>query len=299
MTHQQDVREFLSSRRARITPEQAGLPAYGGGRRVSGLRREEVALLAGMSVDYYVRLERGNLSGASDAVLKALGRALKLDESESAYLFDLARKATGPAAKPRRTRAQQVRPSVQQILDAIVDLPAWVRNDRYDMLATNRMARALHAPMLADPRSPVNVARFVYLDPAARTFFPNWDRMADENAAMLRQEAARHPLDKGLTELIGELSTRSDEFRQRWAAHDVRLHRSGTKRLHHPVVGDLELNFDSLDVPSDPGLTMIVYTAAPGSTSADALALLGSWAAEQERTTPATERDERTGRPTG
>lgn len=283
MADRDDVREFLASRRARITPEQAGLPAYGGNRRVKGLRREEVAMLAGMSVDYYIRLERGTLSGASDTVLESLAGALQLDEAERDYLFDLARKAGPAPARARRPLSQHVRPSVQQVLDAITDAPAWVRNDRHDMLASNRMARALYSPMLADPRRPANNARFTYLDPASKEFFADWERAADDIAAMLRQEAGRHPYDKALTDLIGELSTRSETFRQRWAAHNVRFHRTGFKKLHHPIVGDLELNFEAMELPSDPGLTLLVYTAAPNTPTADALQLLASWAATSEQ----------------
>lgn len=279
MSHVEDVREFLSSRRARLTPEQAGLPAYGGNRRVKGLRREEVALLAGVSVDYYVRMERGNLSGASDSVLESLARALHLDDVEREYLYDLARQS--PSLGPRsRTASPKLRPVVQQVLDAITDAPAWVRNNRHDFLATNQMARALHAPMLEHQPHPANSARFVYLDPAARDFFREWPRIAEDTAGYLRQEAAHTPHDKALQELIGELSTQSEEFRRNWAAHNVRTHRAGIKRLHHPLVGDLDLNFESAELTSQPGLILVIYTAGPGSSSADALALLGSLSAD-------------------
>jgi transcriptional regulator with XRE-family HTH domain len=238
MDNRAQVREFLISRRERISPAQAGLPAYGGGnRRVKGLRREEVALLAGVSIDYYVRMERGNLAGASDAVL-----------------------------------------------DAITDAPAWIRNARHDMLAVNRMARALYAPLLADPRRPVNNARFIYLDPAARDFFTDWERAADDIAAMLRSEAGHNPHDKQLIELIGELSTRSEDFRVRWAAHIVRFHRTGRKRFRHPVVGPLDLDFEAMEFPARPGLTLLVYTAAAATPAADNLKLLASWAATAEQT---------------
>ncbi|CAM03962.1 helix-turn-helix protein [Saccharopolyspora erythraea NRRL 2338] len=281
--HRAEVREFLSSRRARITPEQAGLPAYGGTRRVEGLRREEVAMLAGVSVDYYVRMERGNLSGASEAVLDALAAALQLDEAERDHLFSLAR-ATGPGRGRRPTPPTSVRPAVQQVLNAITDAPAWVRNARHDIVAMNSLARALYAPVLADPRRPANTTRFVYLDPAARDFFVDWDRVANDAAAMLRLEAGRNPHDKALIELVGELSTRSEVFRQRWASHDVQFHRSGRKRLHHPVVGRLDLNYESMELPSEPGLVLNVYTAAPDSPAADGLKMLASWAATQELT---------------
>jgi transcriptional regulator with XRE-family HTH domain len=279
--HRAEVREFLGSRRARITPEQAGLPAYGGNRRVEGLRREEVAMLAGVSVDYYVRMERGNLSGASESVLDALAHALQLDEAEREHLFALARTA-GPSPRRRRTTPTSVRPAVQQVLDAITDAPAWVRNGRHDIMAMNRMARALYAPVLADPRRPANTTRFVYLDPAAPEFFVDWERVAGDAAAMLRLEAGRNPNDPALITLVGELSTRSEIFRQRWASHDVQYHRSGRKRLRHPVVGELDLSFEAMELPSEPGLFLNVYTANPDSPSADALKMLASWAATQE-----------------
>ncbi len=278
-----EIREFLATRRARITPAQVGLPAYGGKRRVQGLRREEVALLAGVSIDYYVRMERGNLSGASDSVLDGLARALQLDEAEREHLIDLARANDRPPARRRQARNAGVTASVRQVIDAITEAPAWVRNARHDLLAANRLARALYAPVLADPRRPANTARFTYLDPASQQFFTDWERAADDIAAMLRSEAGRNPHDRRLVELIGELSTRSEDFRTRWAAHNVRFHRTGYKKLHHPVVGDLELDFEAMEVPSAPGLTMLVYTAAAGSPSADGLKLLASWAATAEQ----------------
>ncbi|MFV0461777.1 MAG: helix-turn-helix transcriptional regulator [Nostocoides sp.] len=281
-----DVREFLASRRARITPDQAGLPAYGGHRRVPGMRREEVAMLAGVSVDYYVRMERGNLSGVSDTVLAAVATALQLDDAEREHLFDLARRFAQTVPVRRKSTPPRIRPVVQQVLDAVTDAPAWVRNARHDLLALNRLATALYAPVLAGPRRPANNARFVFLDPAAQEFFPDWERAADDIAAMLRSEAGRNPHDKALTDLIGELTTRSTEFTRRWAAHDVRFHRTGRKRIHHPAVGEMHLNFEAMALASDPGLTMLVYTADPGTPSADALQLLATWAATQENPAP-------------
>jgi transcriptional regulator with XRE-family HTH domain len=284
MDNRAQVREFLISRRERISPAQAGLPAYGGSnRRVKGLRREEVALLAGVSIDYYVRMERGNLTGASDAVLDGIANALQLDEAERAHLFDLARAAQPAPPRQRRRKTSGVTDGIQQILDAITDAPAWVRNARHDMLAANRLARALYAPVLADPRRPANNARFVYLDPAAREFFADWERAADDIAAMLRSEAGSNPHDKQLIELIGELSTRSEEFRTRWAAHNVRFHRTGRKCIHHPVVGTLDLNFEAMELPAHPGLTLLAYTAAAGTPTADSLQMLASWAATAEQ----------------
>jgi transcriptional regulator with XRE-family HTH domain len=280
-----EIREFLASRRARVTPERAGLPVYGGTRRVPGLRREEVAILAGVSVDYYTRLERGNLRGVSESVLEALARALQLDDAERAHLFDLAR-AAGPTTRTRRRSAQQkVRPSVQRILDAMTGAPAFVQNGRLDILAENPLGRALYSEMYADPLRPANHARFIFLNPRAREFYADWERAANDTVAILRSEAGRDPYDRGISDLVGELSTRSDEFRTRWAAHNVRIHRTGVKHFHHPVVGDLGLTFEMLSLSADPGLNLLTYSAEPGTRSEEALNLLGSWAAtvEEER----------------
>ncbi|GAB6903552.1 helix-turn-helix transcriptional regulator [Kineosporia succinea] len=277
------IREFLSSRRARITPDQAGLPAYGGNRRVKGLRREEVAMLAGVSVDYYVRMERGNLAGASESVLEGVADALRLDEAERSHLYDLAREST-PGSRARRRPAPQnrVRPAIQQILTAMPDSPAWVRNGRHDIIAMNAMARALYSPVLLSSRQPANTTWFIFMEPAAPEFFVDYDRIAADAAAMLRLEAGRNPGDKALIGLVGELSTHSELFRQRWAAHNVKFHRSGVKRLRHPVVGQLDLDFESMDLASEPGLRLNIYTAAADTPTADALKMLASWVASQE-----------------
>ena len=293
-----EVREFLASRRARVTPEQAGLPIYGANRRVTGLRREEVAMLAGVSVDYYTRLERGNLGGASESVLEALAGALRLDEAERAHLFDLAKAANSGATSANarcRTTSHRVRPSVQRILDAITGAPAWLRNGRMDFLAANRLGAALYAPLLASPARPTNNARFLFLDPGSKDFYVDWDRSANDTVGILRSEAGRNPYDRALSDLIGELSTRSEEFRTRWAAHNVRFHRTGTKHVHHPVAGDLELTYEAMEIPTDPGLTVLVYTAEPDSPTQEALNFLVSWAetqqhADQPRDTRSTDR---------
>ncbi|MFJ4030097.1 helix-turn-helix transcriptional regulator [Paenarthrobacter sp. NPDC089989] len=292
MTHSDDVRKFLTSRRARLTPEAAGLPAYGGNRRVAGLRREEVAMLAGMSIDYYIRLERGNLSGASDSVLEALGRALQLDDAETAHLFDLARAATAAARARRKRSPRTVRPSVQRVIDAITTAPAWVRNDRGDVLAANELGAALYMDLMAEETKPPNSARFTFLNPNARRFFADWERSADDIVAVLRSTAGKNPYDKDLTDLIGELSTRSEEFRTRWARHDVKYHRTGRKRLHHPIVGDLDLSFEALELAADPGLRINVYTADPGTPSEDALKMLASWVVTQRGAGAAPVREE-------
>ena len=275
-----EIREFLVSRRARITPDQAGLSAYGSNRRVKGLRREEVAMLAGISAEYYVRLERGNVRGVSEDVLDGVARALQLDEADRMHLFDLARAANAsPARRASRSGSQErVRPVVQRILDSLVGVPAFVQSARLDVLAANQLGEAFYAPHYVDLVRPVNGARFVFLNPRAREFFVDWDTIANDCVGMLRTEAGRDPYDKRLSDLIGELSTRSEEFRQRWAAHHVKLHRTGVKRFRHPVVGDLTLDFEALDLPGDPGQRMLVYTAEPGSPSHEGLQLLASWA---------------------
>jgi transcriptional regulator with XRE-family HTH domain len=272
-----DIAEFLTTRRARVTPEQVGLPTYGG-RRVPGLRREEVASLAGVSVEYYKRLERGDASGVSDSVLDALASALRLDDAERAHLHDLARAANPTAARRRRPMQQRIRPVVQRILDS-VSAPAIVRNSRVDYLAANPLGRALYAPLFESPEQPANSARFTFLDPVAQNFFLDWERVAKDLVAHLRSEAGRNPYDRGLTDLVGELSTRSDEFRTWWGAHNVRYHQTGSKRIHHPVVGDLELSYEVMALSADDGLTISVYSAEPGSRSQEGLDLLASWTA--------------------
>jgi transcriptional regulator with XRE-family HTH domain len=275
-----DIAEFLASRRAKITPEQAGLPSYGK-RRVPGLRREEVASLAGVSPGYYRRLERGQVSGVSELVLQALARALQLDDAERTHLFDLAR-AAGRAGvgSPKRSRPPKtpVRPVVQRLLDQI-DAPAIVSTVCGDYVAANTLGRALYAPVFDSREQPANSGRFTFLDPAARDFYPDWERLASELVAALRSQAGRNPYDRGLRDLIGELSARSEEFRVRWAAHNVRFHRTGTKRLQHPIVGELELSYETLTLDADDGLRLALYTAEAGSASQQALDLLASWTA--------------------
>ncbi len=282
-----ETREFLTSRRAKLTPEQAGLRTFGGTRRVPGLRREEVAILAGVSVDYYTRLERGNLSGVSETVLESLARALQLDDAERAHLFDLARAASTSPGASRRPAPERVRPSVQRMLDAMTGAPAFVRNGRLDILAANRLGYALYSEMYAGPRRPANTARFVFLDARAPSFYLDWEQVTNDAVAILRSEAGRNPYDRGLSDLVGELSTQSELFRTRWAAHNVRNHDTGVKRFHHPVVGDLTLTFETMVLAGDSGLTMFAYTADPGSKSEEALNLLASWTATLDPEEPA------------
>ncbi|WP_297343476.1 helix-turn-helix transcriptional regulator [Amnibacterium sp.] len=284
MDHRDDLREFLTSRRERVTPEQAGLPDFGGRRRVKGLRREEVAMLAGMSTEYYTRLERGNAAGVSDSVLDGVSRALQLDDAERSHLFDLARTANEGLAVQRArstSRPQQVRPALQQLIDAMGQVPVYVQNRRLDAVATNQLGQALFSEMFADQRRPMNAVRFVFLDPRAQTFYRDWEGQTRQIVALLRAEAGRSPYDRVLTDLVGELSTRSDLFRKLWASHDVREHRTGLKAIHHPIVGDLDLTFESMELASHPGLQLLAYSATPGTPSHDGLRLLASWAATQ------------------
>ncbi|GAA2142832.1 helix-turn-helix domain-containing protein [Actinomadura napierensis] len=283
MDNRHEVREFLMSRRAKVTPAQAGLPA-GLNRRVPGLRRSEVAMLAGVSVEYYSRLERGAVRGASAAVLNAIADTLHLDDAERAHLFDLARAADGiPASGRRRRRATRpaaMRPALAWTLEAITDAVAFVRNTRMDVLAANALGRAFYSPLIGDAGRVPNLARFLFLDPAAHDFYPDWDRFAQMSVAMIRAEAGRDPHDRGLQDLVGELSTHSETFRRLWGAHDVHILGAGTKRFHHPDVGELVLAHEELAVTAEPGLALIVYTAQPGSASDERLRLLGSLAAE-------------------
>ncbi|MBF4603403.1 transcriptional regulator with XRE-family HTH domain [Curtobacterium sp. PhB172] len=283
MNHRDEARDFLSSRRARITPEQAGVETFGTRRRVTGLRREEVARLAGVSIDYYTRLERGNLQGVSDSVLEAVAGALQLDAAELEHLRDLSRHQN---ATPRRAGkvvpVAAVRPELQYLLDVITDAPAMIINNRQDIVAANALGYAMHSDLVAAPARPMNFSRFIFLDPQARNFYQDWQRAAHTNVAILRREAGRTPNDRDLAALIGELSMRSDDFRALWAAHDVRRHYAGVKSFRHAVVGPLELHFQTLELAEDPGLALTIYPATPGSPTADALRLLASWAATEQ-----------------
>jgi transcriptional regulator with XRE-family HTH domain len=287
MDNRAEVREFLTTRRAKISPERAGLPAAGQ-RRVPGLRRSEVAALAGMSVEYYAKLERGALAGVSPGVLDAIARTLRLDEAERAHLMRLAHEANGSNAvlrTPRRPKQWQIRPSLQWTLDIVTTGPAIVVNNRQDLLAANHLGRAMYSDVYSDPTRPPNFARFTFLDSAARRFYPNFDVAADMTVANLRTAAGKDPHDKGLHDLVGELSTRSDDFRRRWGAHNVRTHGTGIKTFHHHAVGDLELAYESMDLRAEPDLTMTLYAAQPASPTEEALRLLASWAATRQTDT--------------
>ncbi len=276
-----EIRDFLAGRRARITPAQAGLPTSAR-RRVPGLRREEVAVLAGVSTEWYTRLEKGHIAGVSEGVLDAVARALRLDDDERAYLFELARSSRHASRTPSRRRDVEVPDRIQWLLDSMTMSSAFVRNGRTDIVVHNPLARALLAPLFdsatTDRRGRPNIARYIFLDPAAPDFFVDWDAAGTATAALLRAEAGREPRDRALRELVGELSTLSPEFRGQWAAHDVLMRHDGVKRLQHPDAGHLELTFQSLDLPL-PGRAvhdLIIYTAEPGTASEDRLRLLAS-----------------------
>lgn len=295
MDNRAEVREFLMTRRAQVSPEAAGLPA-GANRRVVGLRRSEVAALAGVSVEYYAKLERGAIAGASAAVLDALADALQLDDAERAHLLDLARAADGiPTSGRARHRGSgrpvPLRPSLQWALSSITDGVAFVRDPRQNLLATNALGRAFYSPVIGDGGRTPNLARFQFLDPASRDFYPDWDLFAHMCVGVMRAEAGRDPHDTALQELVGELSTRSEVFRRLWAAHDVRRHGAGTKRFHHPIVGELTLAYEELAITAEPGSVLLVYTAEPASPSAERLALLASWAATHDAEHPAATAD--------
>ena len=279
MGQRNEVGDFLRSRRDTVTPEQAGIIG-GGRRRVPGLRREEVATLANISVDYYAKMERGDLRGVAPEILDAVAHALRLDEAETDHLHDLARAADPRPPRRRRPKADQtVRPSLQRLVDAVTGVPVWVRDRRMEMVTGNPLGLALYRPLIEDADGRGNTARFMFLSPAARNFFPDWEQGADDIVATIRGYAGQNPRDKGLTDLIGELVTRSDAFRVRWAAHDVRHHRTGVKRIRHPEVGDLELLYEGLQLPANPDWFMFAYTAQPGSPTEERLKLLGSLAA--------------------
>jgi len=267
-----DIGAFLASRRARLSPEAAGLEHYGRRRRVTGLRREEVARLAGISVEYYTRLERGRTRGVSDEVVESVTRALQLDDVEHAHLVDMVRTAnTSPINRRRRTTPQQIRPALRQLLDAMTETAAFIRNSRLDVLATNALGAALYAPVLQQNAHSSNLARFIFLNANASHFYRDWNGIARDAVGSLRTAAGHQPGDASLSELVGDLSIRSDDFRSLWAAHNVRYYRSGVQKFHHPEAGDLDLEYDALEIAADPGLTLIAYTAQRDTTSHRAL----------------------------
>lgn len=286
MDNRADVRQFLTALRSRTTPEQAGLTVFGGERRVPGLRREEVAQLAGCSTAYYTRMERGDLGGVSESVLFALVRALEMDEAETTHLFDLARAAARPRRAPRARPEPRLSPRVAQLLDAMSDVPAIAMSRLGDPVASNALGRAVFPHLFPDGAKPLNSCKYMFLDPRAHDFYPDWQTIAREAVSGLRLIAGHDPSDRALMGLVGELATRSEDFRTWWGGHTVRTHASGTKRINHPVVGELTLGYETLALPSAPGLTVSAYLPQPGSASADALDMLRSWIASPQ--TPAS-----------
>ncbi len=274
MDRRSELTEFLRSRRARITPEAAGVGPYHGRRRVSGLRREEVAQLAGVSVDYYVRLEQGRTANVSEAVVDAVARVLRLDEEERTHLHRLAR----PARAPRRsTAAQRVRPQVRHLLDAMTDAVAFVVGRRTDVLAWNHLGAALIADFDALPARQRNFARLLFGDEdGAQAVFVDWPAKARDLVAFLRVDAGRHPDDPALAELVGDLSVRSDLFRRLWAQHPVQGKGHASVKLRHPMVGVMDLSYEALSLPGDPDQMIVTYSAAADSQAAMELRLLAS-----------------------
>jgi transcriptional regulator with XRE-family HTH domain len=267
-----ELGEFLQSRRGRLQPEDVGLPA-GGRRRVPGLRRSELAQLAGVSVDYYVRLEQGRAGHPSEGVLEAIAQALSLSDAERAHVYDLAR-----PARPRRreSRPERVRPEVKRLLDLLHGVPAAVFGRRMDVLAWNALFAALTVDWSTLPPEHRNSARHFFLDEGSRRLYADWDDAGRDTAANLRMAAGRHPDDPELASLVGELSMKSAEFRRWWARHDVKEKTHGTKRLRHPIVGELTVSYETLALPGDGDQMLVTYTAEPGSESDTALRLLAS-----------------------
>ncbi|PBC71468.1 transcriptional regulator with XRE-family HTH domain [Streptomyces sp. TLI_235] len=288
MSPASSLTDFLRSRRARLRPQDVGLPDYGGTRRVAGLRREETALLAGVSVDYYTRMEQGRVANPSEGVLDALARALRLNEDERRHLHELARprRAARPG-RPQPPRRPQVRPTFRRLLDELPDVPAFVMGPRMDVLAWNPAACALLGDYSARDAAGRNIARITFLDPASRQLYADWSACARENVAYLHLQAGRSPDDPLLAALIGELSMKSPDFRRWWAEHPVQDKTSGSKRFHHPLVGDLELAYDTLRAADDPDQALITYTADPGTPSHDALRMLLAWTASDGPAVPA------------
>ncbi|RXS72038.1 transcriptional regulator [Streptomyces sp. TM32] len=279
-----ELGDFLRSRRARLRPEDVGLPPAGGRRRVPGLRREELAMLAGVSVSYYTRLEQGHARNASPEVWDAIARVLGLDETERAHLTRLVQPEPSPRGAP--AGEPRIRRELVQLLDAMETVPAYLLGRRMDVLGWNRMARALLFDFAArDPRER-NMARLVFLEPSSRDLFAEWENKARETVGYLRTDVGRWPDDRALTELVGELSMKSEDFSRMWADYSITDKGHGTKRLHHPLVGDLALSYETFQLPANPGLYLVTYHAEPGSPSAEALRLLASWGIDENPAHP-------------
>jgi transcriptional regulator with XRE-family HTH domain len=274
MDRRAELTEFLKSRRARVQPEDLGLKVFNGRRRVPGLRREELAQAAGVSADYYVRFEQGRAENVSQEILDAVSDVLRLTDDERKHLALLAKPARRRA---RRRTTERLRPGLQRLLDSMPDVPAFVLGRRMDVLGWNRLAAALIADFDSLELKDRNIPRMVFLDPASRDFYPQWEAVADETVGYLRMYAGRYPDDPELAELVGELSIRSPEFREHWARHDVKDKTFGTKTQHHALVGDITVQYETLQPPGEPDQLLVTYTVEPGSTSEQNLRLLASW----------------------
>ena len=274
MDNRKEASDFLRLLRARITPERAGLTVYGGDRRVAGLRREEVAQLAGVSAAYYIKIERGDLRGVSESVLYAISRALNMGDAEIAHLLDLASTANSGRVVTRARPEPKVPVGIQQLVDTMHDVPAIVMNNLSEPVASNRLGRALFPDLFPEGRAPLNHARYLFLDVRSQVFYADWEKSAREAVSSLRLLAGKNPSDKALNDLISELSGASPDFRAWWASHTVRTHTSGSKRINHPVVGAMTIQFEALALTAIPGMRLVTYLTEPASPSADALDLL-------------------------
>ncbi|MET7650742.1 MULTISPECIES: helix-turn-helix transcriptional regulator [unclassified Streptomyces] len=275
-----ELSEFLRTRRARLKPEDVGLPDFGRHRRVPGLRREELAQLAGVSVAYYTRLEQGNGRNVSAEVLDSIARALRLSDAEHAHLTHLAK----PKHKKKQSgRPQQVRSALLQLLDTMDSVPAYLVGRRSEILGWNRMAAAVFGDWAELPVAERNWARLVFLRPDYRDLFVDWEQKAIDIVCVLRMDAGCYPDDPRLSALVGELSVKSEDFRRLWATHDVKEKSHGVKQLRHPLVGELSLHFEGFRLAGDGEQSLVTYHAEPGSTSAEALRLLASWGADATR----------------
>lgn len=283
MPNNKDVSEFLTSLRAALTPEKAGLTFFVGERRVPGLRREEAAQLSGVSTAYYTRMERGDLSGVSESVLHALARGLQLDEAQVAHLFDLAKHASG-SRQPRQANVDgQMTARVGQLIEAMGNVPAIAMNRLSEPVGSNALGRALFPDLFPQGRQPVNHSRYLFLDPSSKLFYPDWETSARDVVSSLRLLVGQSQGDQALLGLVAELADGSADFRKWWGSHTVRIHSAGAKRINHPVVGELTVNYEALQVTSVPGVRLVTYLAEPGTSSADALDMLRSWSVSFEK----------------
>jgi transcriptional regulator with XRE-family HTH domain len=283
MPNSKEVSEFLTSLRAALTPEKAGLTFFAGERRVAGLRREEAAQLSGVSTAYYTRMERGDLSGVSESVLHALARGLQLDEAQTMHLFDLAKHASGSRQTRQASFEGQMTSRVGQLIDAMGNVPAIAMNRLSEPVGSNALGRALFPDLFPQGRLPLNHSRYLFLDPRSKVFYPDWETSARDVVSSLRLLVGQSQGDQALLGLVAELADGSTDFRKWWGSHTVRIHSAGAKRINHPVVGEVTVTYEVLQVTSVPGVRLVTYLAEPGTSSADALDMLRSWSVTFEK----------------